>query len=104
MYSFLQISLLSLVNSFLVFTLDMAIGLFFPEEFYVNIRIAAQVDKSKILDRIRSTAEVAELADALRSGRSEPWAHEGSTPSFGIIPQLLCGIFNFKVHLYKMVQ
>jgi cell division protein FtsB len=29
---------------------------------------------------------VAELADALRSGRSEPWAHEGSTPSFGTAP------------------
>ena len=30
-----------------------------------------QVDKSGILDTIKTTAEVAELADALRSGRSE---------------------------------
>lgn len=29
-------------------------------------------------------AEVAEQADALRSGRSEHCAHEGSNPSFGI--------------------
>ncbi len=28
-------------------------------------------------------AEVAELADALRSGRSELYAHVGSTPTFG---------------------
>ena len=28
-------------------------------------------------------AEVAELADALRSGRSEHYAREGSNPSFG---------------------
>jgi hypothetical protein len=28
-------------------------------------------------------AEVAELADALRSGRSELYAHAGSTPAFG---------------------
>ncbi len=29
-------------------------------------------------------AEVAEQADALRSGRSELYAHVGSTPTFGI--------------------
>ncbi len=29
-------------------------------------------------------AEVAELADALRSGRSEHFAHVGSNPTFGI--------------------
>ncbi len=28
-------------------------------------------------------AEVAELADALRSGRSELYAHVGSSPTFG---------------------
>ena len=28
-------------------------------------------------------AEVAELADALRSGRSDPCGHVGSTPTFG---------------------
>jgi hypothetical protein len=31
-------------------------------------------------------AEVAELADALRSGRSGQYAHEGSNPSFGTKP------------------
>ena len=30
------------------------------------------------------SAEVAELADALRSGRSEHYAHVGSNPTFGI--------------------
>ncbi len=44
------------------------------------------VDKTEILDKIKTYAEVAELADALRSGRSEPWAHEGSNPSFGTAP------------------
>ena len=54
----------------------------------------SQVDKSKLLDKIKTYAEVAELADALRSGRSEPWAHEGSTPSFGTTPPHLCrGVF-----------
>ena len=32
------------------------------------------------------SAEVAELADALRSGRSEHYAHVGSNPTFGINP------------------
>jgi hypothetical protein len=38
------------------------------------------------LDRLEYAylAEVAELADALRSGRSEPCAHVGSIPTFGI--------------------
>ena len=31
-------------------------------------------------------AEVAELADALRSGRSELYAHVGSSPTFGTKP------------------
>jgi hypothetical protein len=52
-----------------------------------------KVDKTKFLDKIKSCAEVAELADALRSGRSEPWAHEGSTPSFGMTPQIDLGGF-----------
>ena len=34
--------------------------------------------------RIAERAEVAELADALRSGRSELYALAGSTPAFGI--------------------
>ena len=46
------------------------------------------VDKTNLLDKIKVHAEVAELADALRSGRSEPWAHEGSNPSFGTTPIL----------------
>ncbi len=33
-----------------------------------------------------SKAGVAELADALRSGRSEHYAHVGSNPTFGIKP------------------
>ena len=38
-----------------------------------------------ILLEFQSTlAEVAEQADALRSGRSEHYAHVGSTPTFGI--------------------
>ena len=34
--------------------------------------------------KIPRQAEVAEQADALRSGRSELYAHVGSTPTFGI--------------------
>ena len=34
--------------------------------------------------KIARQAEVAEQADALRSGRSELYAHVGSTPTFGI--------------------
>ena len=34
----------------------------------------------------KSKAGVAELADALRSGRSEHYAHVGSNPTFGIRP------------------
>ncbi len=44
------------------------------------------VDKMSLIDKIKTDAEVAELADALRSGRSELWAHEGSNPSFGTTP------------------
>jgi hypothetical protein len=45
------------------------------------------VDKLIYFDRIplKLLAEVAELADALRSGRSEHYAHEGSNPSFGTL-------------------
>ena len=48
------------------------------------------VDKLIYFDRIpfKLLAEVAELADALRSGRSEHYAHEGSNPSFGT-PQMI---------------
>ena len=46
----------------------------------------SSVDKTMYFDRISNKliAEVAEQADALRSGRSEHYAHEGSNPSFGI--------------------
>ena len=42
-------------------------------------------------------AEVAELADALRSGRSGHYARVGSNPTFGtgIIPAPTCGDFYF---------
>ena len=50
----------------------------------VEIKTLYTVDNIQISDKIDSCAEVAELADALRSGRSELWAHEGSNPSFGI--------------------
>ncbi len=46
------------------------------------------VDNTAGYVRIRAEAEVAELADALRSGRSEPCAHVGSTPTFGTISPL----------------
>ena len=44
---------------------------------------------------LHERAEVAELADALRSGRSVPCGHMGSTPIFGILgsPQLKLGAF-----------
>ena len=41
------------------------------------------VDKGRASSRITIRAEVAELADALRSGRSELNAHVGSNPTFG---------------------
>jgi hypothetical protein len=41
------------------------------------------VDIPVAYGRISLQAEVAELADALRSGRSELYAHMGSTPIFG---------------------
>ena len=45
---------------------------------------APKVDILSYSDRIVNwQAEVAELADALRSGRSEHYAREGSNPSFG---------------------
>jgi hypothetical protein len=40
-------------------------------------------------------AEVAELADALRSGRSGRYAHVGSSPTFGTKP---CGKQGFLVN------
>ena len=42
-----------------------------------------KVDKTMFPGTIARQAEVAELADALRSGRSELYAHVGSTPTFG---------------------
>ena len=43
---------------------------------------------------------MAELADALRSGRSEPWAHEGSNPSFGTNPTF-DGVFCYETDKNK---
>ena len=42
-------------------------------------------------------AEVAELADALRSGRSEQYAHVGSSPSFGTEP-CESRVFSLRMH------
>ena len=42
------------------------------------------VDKVFFQSKIPSEAEVAEQADALRSGRSGLYARVGSTPTFGI--------------------
>ena len=46
-------------------------------------RLSRIVDKGWASSRITISAEVAELADALRSGRSELYAHVGSNPTFG---------------------
>ncbi len=47
-----------------------------------------------LIELFRS-AEVAELADALRSGRSGHYAREGSNPSFGTLePAGYCGFFS----------
>ena len=43
------------------------------------------IDIDGKLCRIREEAEVAELADALRSGRSDLDGRVGSTPTFGIL-------------------
>jgi hypothetical protein len=49
----------------------------------VNCEI--DVDFCRRIGKIPPTsAEVAKLADALRSGRSEHYAHVGSNPTFGI--------------------
>ena len=53
-----------------------------------------KVDKWPFYNKILFVvdAEVAELADALRSGRSGQYAREGSNPSFGTNPAM-SGIF-----------
>ncbi len=43
----------------------------------------ASLTKRASSDTLRLHAEVAEQADALRSGRSGLYAHVGSTPTFG---------------------
>ena len=43
------------------------------------------VDKTLIRGKISPQAEVAEQADALRSGRSGNYSRVGSTPTFGIL-------------------
>jgi hypothetical protein len=62
------------------------------------------VDKFTITVTIKPDAEVAELADALRSGRSELWAHEGSNPSFGTDPPSTGGLCVKVMVNLKMVQ
>ena len=48
------------------------------------------------------SAEVAELADALRSGRSEHYAHVGSNPTFGMNPAQ-AGFFLLIVELHFLM-
>ena len=45
------------------------------------------IDIDGKLCRIREEAEVAELADALRSGRSDLYGRVGSTPTFGTLAE-----------------
>ena len=42
-----------------------------------------RLTKLSLRVKYRAQAEVAELADALRSGRSEHYARAGSNPAFG---------------------
>ena len=44
-----------------------------------------ELTKRRIQVQYRLSAEVAEQADALRSGRSGLYAHVGSTPTFGTL-------------------
>jgi hypothetical protein len=61
----------------------------------LNLALAAScVDKMNSSGRIATHAEVAELADALRSGRSELYAHAGSIPAFGTRAPLE-GLYSF---------
>jgi hypothetical protein len=46
----------------------------------------ARLTKQVYLTEYFAIAEVAELADALRSGRSGHYAHVGSSPTFGTKP------------------
>ena len=48
-----------------------------------SLHLSILVDIYVKLCRIRQEAEVAELADALRSGRSDLYGRVGSTPTFG---------------------
>ena len=50
------------------------------------------VDKSTILDTIKADAEVAELADALRSGRSELWLMRVQIPPSALPPWFTWGV------------
>ncbi len=60
----------------------------------IGQKVAKKVDKWLFYNKILVVvyAEVAELADALRSGRSGQYAREGSNPSFGTNPAM-SGIF-----------
>ena len=51
----------------------------------MRVRVEAKLTKSRIQVQYRLLAEVAEQADALRSGRSGLYAHVGSTPTFGTL-------------------
>ena len=54
---------------------------------YLCAHLNVLLTKDFILIKFQTLlAGVAELADAIRSGRSEHYAHVGSTPTFGISP------------------
>lgn len=56
----------------------------FERNCFPNLRALQRLTNWQIKIKYHTTnAEVAELADALRSGRSEHSAREGSNPSFG---------------------
>ena len=62
----------------------MKIGIFCQSWFYkINFESNPLTICNCLLELVRNWAEVAELADALRSGRSGHYAREGSNPSSG---------------------
>jgi hypothetical protein len=57
-----------------------------------------------LIELLHYSAEVAELADALRSGRSGQYAHVGSNPTFGIANTLRRqGFFFMMPDFYGMI-
>ena len=63
-----------------------------------------------MLELVRKWAEVAELADALRSGRSGHYAREGSNPSSGtrrtnlFLRKEKTGLFYYSDTIIKCIQ